>query len=206
MKSMKKPSLLSVFILTHLLTYAQLSFNAKVDMKVGNYSSSCYDAKIGFKAGMGMEYAFTDIWSLQPSLMLSTKGSKQKIDLIVVEGHSIKNATWTNNHIYLELPIMAAARLPVTINLDIVFSAGPYIAYGIGGKMGMKPEIPGESQYNTFGGEGYKRFDAGLGFGIAGEFYNIIVGIDSQFGLTKLHNGNKPPKNQNFSVYLGYKF
>lgn len=48
-----------------------------------------------------------------------------------------------------------------------------------------------------------KRFNAGLGLGVAAEFEQIIVGFEGQFGLVYIQKlGN--PKNQNFSINLGY--
>ena len=50
-----------------------------------------------------------------------------------------------------------------------------------------------------------KRFDAGLGVGVALELGKVIVGLDGQFGLVDVEKiGN--PKNTNFSIVLGYKF
>ena len=49
-----------------------------------------------------------------------------------------------------------------------------------------------------------KRFDAGLGVGVALEFGRIIAGLDGQFGLVDVQKfGN--PKNMNFSIVVGYK-
>lgn len=51
----------------------------------------------------------------------------------------------------------------------------------------------------------FKRFDAGLGVGVALEFGRIIAGLDGQFGLVDVQKlGN--PKNMNFSIVVGYKF
>ena len=89
-------------------------------MNISNYTGDAdLNAKIGFKLGGGFEYAFDNTWSLQPSLFLSTKGAK--------DGNSI-------NAMYLELPVMAAARFNVADNTNIVVNAGPYLACGIAGK------------------------------------------------------------------------
>ena len=71
------------------------------------------NAKVGFKLGGGFEYAFNDTWSLQPSLFLTSKGAKK-------DGNSI-------NAMYLELPVMAAARFNVADNTNLVVNAGPYL-------------------------------------------------------------------------------
>lgn len=40
-----------------------------------------------------------------------------------------------------------------------------------------------ERKYDTFGDDALKRFDAGLGVGVALELGKVIVGLDGQFGL-----------------------
>ena len=189
---MKKSILFVLFAVISVAGFAQMrGWNAKVGMNISNYSGdSDLNAKIGFKAGVGFEYGFTDTWSLQPSLFFSTKGAKK-------DGTSI-------NAMYLELPIMAAARFNVADNTNIVVSAGPYLACGVGGK--SKTDM-GEGEYSikTFGDGDLRRFDMGLGVGVAAEFGNIIVGLDGGFGFIDVSKSSNA-KNMNFSVTVGYKF
>lgn len=97
---------------------------------------------------------------------------------------------------------MGAARFNVANNTNLVVTAGPYLACGVAGKA----KAGGES-VKTFSNDGldFKRFDAGLGVGVALEFGKIIAGLDGQFGLVDVQKvGN--PKNMNFSIIVGYKF
>ena len=182
-----------LFVLFALISVAGFSqitgWNAKVGMNFSNYTGDLdMNAKVGFKLGGGFEYAFDDTWSLQPSLFLTGKGAKK--DALTVNAY------------YLELPIMGAARFNVADNTNLVVNAGPYFACGIAGKT----KIAGES-VKTFSDDGvdFKRFDAGLGVGVALEFGRIIAGLDGQFGLVDVQKlGN--PKNMNFSIVVGYKF
>lgn len=189
---MKKSILFTLLALFSVAGFSQAtSWNVKAGMNISNYTGD-YDlnAKVGFKVGGGFEYSFDDVWSLQPSLFLSTKGAKK-------DGASI-------NAMYLELPIMGAARLKVSDNTNFVLSAGPYLACGIGGKAKFEADHV-TVKYDTFGDEGLKRFDAGLGVGLALEINRIIVGLDGQFGLVEVDRADNP-KNLNFSIVLGYKF
>ena len=103
------------------------------------------------------------------------------------------------------LPVMAAARFNVADNTNIVVNAGPYLACGIAGKTKIDLGNDTERKYDTFGDDALKRFDAGLGVGVALELGKVIVGLDGQFGLVDVEKiGN--PKNTNFSIVLGYKF
>lgn len=189
---MKKSILFVLFAIISVTGFAQMrGWNAKVGMNISNYTGdSDLNAKLGFKIGGGFEYGFTDTWSLQPSLFLSTKGAK-------LDSYKV-------NAMYLELPVMAAARFNVADNTNIVINAGPYLACGIGGK--TKSDMgQGEYSVKTFGSNGLRRFDAGLGLGVAGEFGKIIVGLDGQFGLVNVEK-DLTAKNINFSVTVGYKF
>lgn len=190
---MKKSILFVLLALFSAAGFSQITgWNAKVGMNFSNYSGDAnMNAKIGFKIGGGLEYAFNDTWSLQPSLFLSTKGAKN-------DGNSI-------NAVYLEVPVMAAARFNVANNTNLVLNAGPYLACGVGGKTKIDLGDNTEQKVNTFGGDGLKRFDMGLGVGVAFEFGQIIAGLDGQFGFIDVQKmGN--PKNMNFSIVLGYKF
>lgn len=203
---MKKGILLVMFALLSLAGFSQVSWNAKVGMNISNFTGDLYvSAKVGVKLGVGMEYAFNDTWLLQPSLFLSQKGAKFSA---TVSGNE---AEVKFNAMYFELPIMAAARFNVANNTNIVVSAGPYLACGVGGKTRTKMSISGSKtdiKEKTFGSDAFDRFDAGLGVGVAAEFGRIIVGIDGQFGLVKLADLNldSNPKNINCAITLGYKF
>lgn len=79
--------------------------------------------------------------------------------------------------------------------MDAVLYAGPYLAYGVGGK--VKSTVTGredsdepvrkitESQ-SVFGNGGLKRFDSGLGLGMDLEFGRFIAGINVNIGLVNL--------------------
>ncbi len=108
---MKKSVLFVLFALISVAGFSQITgWNAKVGMNFSNYTGDLdLNAKVGFKLGGGFEYAFTDTWSLQPSLFLTSKGAKK-------DGNSI-------NAMYLELPVMAAARFNVADNTNLVVNA-----------------------------------------------------------------------------------
>ena len=160
---MKKSALFILFALISVAGFSQITgWNAKVGMNISNYTGDAdLNAKIGFKLGGGFEYAFDNTWSLQPSLFLSTKGAKK-------DGNSI-------NAMYLELPVMAAARFNVADNTNIVVNAGPYLACGIAGKTKIDLGNDTERKYDTFGDDALKRFDAGLGVGVALELGEKII-------------------------------
>ncbi len=200
MNDMKKGLIFVLFALVSIVSYSQISWNAKVGMNMSNYTGDMdTDMKIGFNVGVGMEYQFSDMWSIQPSLMLTQKGAKIKED-----GETMKF-----NPMYLEIPVLAAARFAVADNQNIVVKAGPYFAFGVAGKVKVgddKADFFGDGD-DQFGG---KRFDCGIGVGVAYEIGKFFVGLDGEFGFTNVvdfkSDGVSNPKNMNFSIGVGYKF
>lgn len=74
---MKKGLIFVLFALVSIVSYSQISWNAKVGMNMSNFTGDAdTDMRVGFNVGVGMEYQFTDMWSIQPSLMFTQKGAK----------------------------------------------------------------------------------------------------------------------------------
>lgn len=202
---MKKIFLFVMFALFSVAGFSQVYWNAKAGINISNFTGDTgMDAKVGIKLGIGMEYAFNATWLLQSSLFLSQKGGKASATAL---GYKVEQKI---NAMYFELPIMAAARIRASHSTNIVISAGPYLACGVGGKARTKVADSNRTEIDvkerTFGSNGFNRFDAGLGVGVAAEFHRIVVGLDGQFGLVEVMSEGGSPKNINCAVTLGYNF
>lgn len=205
---MKKLALCVVCAFIAMVASAQspINWSVKAGVGIANITGSDMDgakAKFGYKVGVGLECPFDQTWSLQTGLNLVSKGTKSdKYKESGAEGQL------KINEMYLELPIMAAARFAVDNTTNIVISAGPYLGVGVGGKAKIEEKEGGTKvtvEEDTFGDDKFRRFDFGIGIGAAAEFGRIIVGLDGQFGLNKLH---KDVSAKNLSAFLtvGYKF
>ena len=200
---MKKSFLTVLFALFCTMGFAQLSFNVKAGLNLSSYIGENSDHskfKPGARIGVGMEYQFSGLVSLQPSLFFSQKGAKYSSGYSgsVVDA----DADVKINQLYLELPLMVGARIHTASNFDLLFKGGPYLAYGVGGKT----KIDGVSEKaDTFGDDGLKRFDAGLGLGVAFEFGNIVVGVETGTSFTKVASGVSA-HNLSALATIGYKF
>ncbi|MCD7901539.1 MAG: PorT family protein [Bacteroides sp.] len=178
---------------------SSLSFGLKAGMNLSNMSGDFddMDAKIGYNVGITVDYGFTENWYLLSGLELTAKGAK-----FDEGGYELKF-----NPLFLQLPLHAAYKFPVGDNLKIVVNAGPYLAYGIGGK--IKENDGGDKEdWDFFGSEddgGCKRFDFGLGVGGGVEFGKFKVGIGYDFGLTDLGR-DVEIKTRNGYLTVGYKF
>ena len=214
MKTILKTSLIAIALLLGISANAQekpLTFGVKAGMNLSNFSGDGdSDSKIGFNAGVTVDYALSSDLYLLSGLELTTKGAKAEYSESE-SGVSVKYKA-TATPMYLQLPVHLGYKLTVTEGTKIVFHAGPYIAYGIGGKTKAKAsanalsiDINHEDKEDFFGDEGAKRFDFGVGLGAGVEFGKIGVGLGYDFGLTKLYDaGNN--KNMNAYLTVGYKF
>ena len=198
---MKKFLMTAVLGMFALAGFSQVKWDAKVGMNFSNMTKA-EDTKAlpGFNLGVGMDYGFSENWSLQSGLMISSKGYK------------IKDYS-KDRPIYLDIPILAAYKFNISDNTKFVINAGPYLAFGLGGK--CKFDEGGD--YKLFKGEDgedaeYSRFDLGIQYGIGleiGDHYLVNLtgqnGFISPFDYPDGYDGDKP-KNMTFSIGVGYRF
>ena len=164
----------------------------------GNVSSMGGDIKkteyvFKYQVGVTADLAFTDNWYLITGLELQTKGTKSK-------PHGTPNVKY--NPMYLQIPVHAAYKMDVADNTRLVFEAGPYVAYGISGKM-----KGGGTKVNVFGDNKFKRFDMGAGAAVGVEISKFVVKTGYDFGILDVSDmkGVKA-RNHNGYVTVGYHF
>ena len=186
---------------------AQLNLGVKGGVNMSNFYGDDLDdqnVKIGFHVGLAADYEFAYNSAIQTGLFFTTKGAKYS------ESVGVASADFTVNPMYLQLPVHYAYKLDVTPGTRIVFHAGPYVAYGIGGKSKLSGSLgdwDGETEWDVFGDDGFKRFDAGLGLGVGAEFGPILLDLGWDMGLVNIADSNSGDiKNQNAYLSVGYKF
>lgn len=76
---MKKFLMTAVLGMFALAGFSQVKWDARVGMNFSNMTKDS-EAKAlpGFNLGVGMDYGFSENWSLQSGLMISSKGWKYK--------------------------------------------------------------------------------------------------------------------------------
>lgn len=196
----KKLFLVLVIFVAATAVSAQVNLGVKGGINLSNiYGSDVTgnSAKIGFHAGILADYEFSFNSAIQTGIFFTTKGYKGDDE----------ESELTVNSMYLQLPVHYAYKLDISPGTRVVFHGGPYIAYGIGGK------ITNGIDMDTFGDEGiFERFDAGLGIGVGAEFGAILLDLGWDMGLVDILNvdfmeadlGNV--KNMNAYLSIGYKF
>lgn len=202
---MKKFLMTAVLGMFALAGFSQVKWDARVGMNFSNVTKADNTKALpGFQLGVGMDYGFSENWSLQSGLMISSKGYKYDYK------DEYYNESYKARPIYLDIPILAAYKFNISDNTKFVINAGPYLAFGLGGK--CKYDEGGD--YKLFKGEDgddaeMKRFDLGIQYGIGleiGEHY--LVNLTGQNGFISPNNidGFEDYKNMTFSIGVGYRF
>jgi hypothetical protein len=169
---------------------------------------------VGFNAGLNVEFPIAPGFVLQPGLIFTMKGTETD--------EAIGTAKITVD--YIELPVNFIYR-PVLGNGRLLLGFGPYIAYGVAGKIkysasgiDYKQDIKFEndlSESQLLDDEFYVRpFDAGANLLAGYEFgFGISVQLNAQLGLLKVNPGydgdsadDTSVKNTGFGISAGYRF
>lgn len=177
-----------------------------------------------FRLGLAYDWLIGNGWSIEPSVYYMAKGWKNKDNKIFItdengalvldkEGNPVVGMmNETTNLNYIEIPVLVNYAFNVCKgHRNLVVSAGPYAAYGVGGKTKVKGDTAHSSSerlyydYSAFGNHRLHRFDVGLAAAAAYRFTeNLEVGLMSDFGLTELSSSGG--HNYSFTVTLGYRF
>lgn len=210
---MKKKLIATLLLLLVCLSgYSQISWNAKAGVNISNtINSGNVDFKPGYQFGVGMDYYFNDHWGVQPSLLLISKGYKDKGDYyfppFMENSEKLKSYDITDNKVYVELPLLLTYRFNVSEKLKLIFSGGGYIAYGITGKFKNTNTLLDGSKrkdkVDSFSA-GVEKFDTGLAAGAALEYNDkYSIGLSSDFGLKSTQARFK---NRTYGLSFGYRF
>lgn len=207
---MKKFLMTAVLGMFALAGFSQVKWDVKFGMNFSNATKTkdvIGDTKAlpGFNLGVGMDYGFSENWSLQSGLMISSKGYKY-------DAEDAHDYNYKARPIYLDIPILAAYKFNISDNTKFVINAGPYLAFGLGGKCKYDEgeDIKIFKDYDEE--KGWKRFDLGIQYGIGleiGEHYLVNLtgqnGFITPYDFEDGYEGDKP-KNMTFSIGVGYRF
>ena len=220
MKKIKLSLVIALLGMVSLVSAQSASLNIKGGLNMSNfYGKNLSDKNInpGFHIGVGADLEFITDVSIQTGLYFSSKGAKYTANIPVGVGQ-VKYEVTSN---YIQLPIHLAYKIDIKPGARMFLHAGPYIAYGVGGKRTIQTVYEdnpdgtlGEQEINTFDKDfGYKPFDVGVGIGVGIEFDLFLIDLGWDMGLKNIaRNINEIPvykpnvKNQSAYFSIGYKF
>ncbi|MDU1891054.1 MAG: porin family protein [Dysgonomonas sp.] len=150
-------------------------------------------SKLGYNIGVTMDYGLAATY-MKLGLILTHSGVEIK------DG----DITQTANLTYLKFPLHVAYRVGIGENKRLVFTGGPYLAYGFAGKWTGNGPNRGRS---VFSGDSFIKFDYGLELTAGAEFGKIVVETGATFGIPNINNqSHDKQKTQSYHLSLGYKF
>jgi hypothetical protein len=182
--------------------FSQLKYNVQAGVNFASMTNNTLpnpSFKVGFRAGLGINYNFSEYFSVDPSLLLVSKGFKQS------------NLNTSTNPLYIQLPINATLNIPLSQDIKLLIGAGPYAAIGIGGKgsIDILSDAPLFSN-NFISMTSYKnKFDAGVNATVGIMFRNIVLSAGGEWGFLPLNNmdyNGKKNYNNGFYITLTYRF
>jgi len=171
------------------------------------------DMLIGYHAGVNIQIPIVPEFYFQPGLLFSTKGAKNTVGPV----------TTTYKLSYIELPLNLVYK-GLLGNGYVMVGFGPYIAYGImgkvkyeGGTASIEPDIEFKNVVEStdpLTTTYFKALDAGgnifAGYEMAG---GIFLQLNTQFGMLKINpednrisDDESVIKNTGFGLSLGYRF
>ncbi|MFT4154577.1 porin family protein [Parafilimonas sp.] len=180
-----------------------------------------------FHAGVIADLPVAPVLSVQTGLLLNGQGAKANwyLDNDDKSDNYVKSRF---NPLYLQLPVNAVVKLPVSESTKFMFGAGPYIQMGIGGKSKIESSFAGietsssenikfnDDDPTTGDQEGarydrLKRFDAGINALAGFEIDRFMITANYGLGLTKINSTqtdndeNDKNKFRTFSVGAGFR-
>lgn len=148
---------------------------------------------------------FRIVYTCQTGLNFTSKGCKG----------SEKGVDAKINPVYLDIPLLAAIKLPISEGNTFVVNAGPYVGFGLGGKATV------ESGGAEVGTKLFKKIDGadealmnrcavGLQYGVGFELgYKYLLNLTGQYGFTNMFKKSltqENNKNLAFMITVGYRF
>ncbi len=202
---MKKIIMTAVVVMAFAFTNAQeVKFGIKGALSITTLTGDVEDAssKVGFQAGGFAEIKITDKFSVQPEVLYSAQGGKEKGD--IENNGNVFSAEVDYKLAYINVPVMAKYYVADKFNLE----AGPQIGFLVSAK--GKMSALGRSEEVDMK-DAYKSIDLGLNLGAGYDFTeNLSVGVRYTLGLSNIASDDLDNdfniKNSVFALSFGYKF
>ena len=142
-----------------LLAQVQLGVKAGVNLATLQFDNptlnATQQARTDFQGGFLVDVPITPSFSLQPALLISTKGTQ--INTFAIDSSQNPIATPITSSIkllYVELPVLALFRFEVSSSLGFYGGLGPYLGVGVGGRISSSYVPLGEREI-VFGSGGW---------------------------------------------------
>ena len=160
--------------------------------------------KVGFNAGFFAKLPVTRGFSIQPELLYTSKGAKEKYNNIIQGA-----GEYRFNLNYIELPVLAVINVAKNFNIH----AGPYVSYLAAANIKNLHEDHSQDEIAELDADNFNRFDYGLVGGLGIDISNFTIGARYNYGLREIGKSGslsgqvtKDSRNSAISLYIGVGF
>ena len=145
------------------------------------------EGRIAWQAGLVIDAAITDMFAIQPALLLSSKGHRFE------ENNALFDLDTRARLLYVHVPVPVLVRVGVG-DLAVFGGLGPYFSFGVGGSLDSEGDAGGigfnEEGDIDWGGDvdddDFRRLDAGLVLTGGVEVLDIQLALSYELGLTNI--------------------
>lgn len=215
---MRKITMLFVCcVLLSQVSMAQVRFGGKAGLNLSNMKVKVQDSTAetkslaGFHVGAILDFAVSEQFSVQPQLLISTKGYQFK------EEGDIMGLTFSYESkaapLYVEIPVNCLFKADLGFG-KLFIGGGPYLGFGVGGNFKLKTTVMGLSadttaKINWGNGEDDDMKPLDYGVNVTGglEIKGFLIGLNYSLGLANIHpkgDSDHIIKNSSLGLSVGY--
>lgn len=174
------------------MAQSEITIGPKVGWNITNISNSHDKNKLSFVLGGFAEFKISDLLSIQPEILYSRQGTRDK-------GNGVKVKNRLN---YLNIPVLAKLNVWDELSVEV----GPQFGFALNARQKTKAGgevVKRDIQYNN-------TFDFSFAFGVSYNLENLMFSARYNVGLTNViekdHFGGNNNKNHVFQLSVGYRF
>jgi opacity protein-like surface antigen len=204
---MRRVLLVLVLMTLSGLIWADLEIGVKGGFVSANYTgsdaSSALDSKAGFSIGGFADYDINERLTIQPELLVTTKGTKrEKIETDEV-GFGGDNFSMDQTLTYVQLPLLIRYNFKSTDTVSPFVFAGPAASINTA----AKTKIENDDDDDTYDNEDIRVIDVGFILGGGFEYNRFTFDIRYDRSISKLYDYENPGKiyNSALSFLVGFK-
>ena len=159
--------------------------------------------RVGYHAGLVADYGIIKSIHLKTGVLVSQKGFSDTPT--TRRDGAIVSYKRKGTPLYIEVPVLGSYRYSMSRHMQFQADLGPYLAYGIGGKLDVTfDDGVGNRSPDYFGSESsYRRFDVGVQVGAGLKVSHLYLGVAFQGGLFNINRGTSKLFNNNLMFSLG---
>jgi len=183
--------------------------NQNIENELLDLINSEFDTKLrfGWQVGVVLEQKLNDQLFVQPSLLLSSQGYSFK------EDNAVLDVKIKARPLYLLIPAPVVYRANAGM-VDVFAGAGPYLGFGIGGKVESEGDLVGfdfvDEGKIEWGGDDqntYRAFDWGLALTAGAELNSLQFALSYHLGIANIDpRGNEDNSIRNRMLSLSTTF